>query len=143
MFKRHQLVQTSLSNRTCFGNLTTKLLLSFLLCLFCLPLLAKKPEFHLELKNHLFTPSEIEIPANKKVKLIIYNADSTPEEFDSFDLNREKVIFPHKTAVIFVGPLQAGRYKFFGEFNPHSAQGVVVVKPQSELKETKDKSNVN
>lgn len=90
--------------------------------------LAKKPEFVIELKDHLFYPSEIEIPAHKKVKLIIYNRDDTPEEFDSFDLNREKVIFPHKKGVIFVGPLSPGRYEFFGEFNPNSAKGVVIVK---------------
>jgi hypothetical protein len=92
---------------------------------------AKKPVFALELKDHLFYPSEIEIPANKKVKLIIYNRDDTPEEFDSFDLNREKVIFPHRKAVIFVGPLPVGRYEFFGEFNPNSAKGVVIVKDVS------------
>jgi hypothetical protein len=99
-----------------------------MLCCYSFSALAKKPEFVIELKDHLFYPSEIEIPANKKVKLIIYNRDKTPEEFDSFDLNREKVIFPHKKAVIFVGPLPEGRYEFFGEFNPNSAKGVVIVK---------------
>ena len=88
---------------------------------------AKRAEYTLELKDHLFFPAVIEIPANEKVKLIIYNRDSTPEEFDSFDLNREKVIFPHKKAVIFIGPLPEGQYHFFGEFNPNSAKGTVVV----------------
>ena len=96
--------------------------------LLSLPSLAKRPEFRLILKNHLFYPAEIEIPANTKVKLIIHNQDQTPEEFDSFDLNREKVIFPQKKAVIFIGPLLPGRYEFFGEFNPNSAQGAIVVK---------------
>lgn len=98
--------------------------------LMSLPSLAKRPEFQLILKNHLFYPAEIEIPANTKVKLIIHNQDQTPEEFDSFDLNREKVIFPRKKAVIFIGPLLPGRYEFFGEFNPNSAQGAIVVKLQ-------------
>ncbi len=97
------------------------------------PVSAKKLEFVVELKDHLFHPSTITIPANQKVKLVIYNHDNTPEEFDSFDLNREKVIFPNKKAVIFIGPLSPGRYEFFGEFNPHSAKGVVIVK----LKPTK------
>ena len=95
--------------------------------LFCQNAWAKRAEYTLELKDHLFFPAVIEIPPNKKVKLIIYNRDSTPEEFDSFDLNREKVIFPHKKAVIFIGPLPEGRYHFFGEFNPNSAKGTVVV----------------
>ncbi|MBA6329543.1 cupredoxin domain-containing protein [Colwellia sp. MB02u-6] len=92
--------------------------------------LANRPEFEVELKNHLFYPAEIEIPANTKVKLVIYNRDTTPEEFDSFDLNREKVIFPQKKSVIFIGPLPPGHYKFFGEFNPNSAQGTIIVVPK-------------
>lgn len=92
--------------------------------------LADRPEFQLALKNHLFYPAEIKIPENIKVKLIIHNQDKTPEEFDSFDLNREKVIFPEKKAVIFIGPLSPGRYEFFGEFNPNSAQGAIIVIPR-------------
>ncbi|MBA6289946.1 cupredoxin domain-containing protein [Colwellia sp. MB3u-4] len=98
--------------------------------------LANRPEFEVELKNHLFYPAEIEIPANTKVKLVIYNRDSTPEEFDSFDLNREKVIFPQKKSVIFIGPLPPGRYKFFGEFNPNSAQGTIIVVPKKSVADT-------
>jgi len=98
--------------------------------------LANRPEFEVELKNHLFYPAEIEIPANTKVKLVIYNRDTTPEEFDSFDLNREKVIFPQKKSVIFIGPLPPGRYKFFGEFNPNSAQGTIIVVPKKSAADT-------
>ena len=102
----------------------------------------QRPEFTLTLKNHLFYPQTITIPANKKVKLIIYNQDDTAEEFDSFDLNREKVIFPHQHSVIFIGPLPAGRYDFFGEFNPNSARGVVIVE-DPDLNRQAIKSEVN
>lgn len=95
--------------------------------------LAKKPEYVIELKQHLFYPAVIEIPAHQKVKLIIINYDNTPEEFDSFELNREKVIFPNSRAVIFVGPLPPGEYPFFGEYNPNTAKGKVIVKKLSEL----------
>ena len=95
--------------------------------LFSSTVLAQHPEFFLEIKDHLFYPAEIHIPEDKKVKLIIYNYDPTPEEFDSFDLNREKVIFPHQKSVIFIGPLPKGRYSFFGEYHPNSAKGVVIV----------------
>lgn len=90
------------------------------------PLLAA-PEFHLEIKDHLFFPSRIAIPAGQKVKLIIHNLDDTPEEFESFSLNREKVIFAKSKVVIFVGPLKPGEYEFVGEYNPNSARGTVVV----------------
>lgn len=101
------------------------------LCLFCFQ--AKvwaSDSFLLVLENHLFTPSQIEIPAGKKVRLIIENRDPEPEEFDSFDLNREKVLFPGKTNVIYIGPLEPGEYRFFGEFSPNTAQGLIVVKEQ-------------
>ena len=84
-------------------------------------------EVNLVIENHLFYPSELSIPANKKVKLIIENRDETPEEFDSFDLNREKVIFANSKAVVFIGPLSPGEYHFFGEYNPNTALGKVVV----------------
>jgi len=83
-------------------------------------------EFRLKLQDNLFFPSRLEVPAHTKIKLIISNQDSTPEEFDSFDLNREKVIFPQGEAVIYIGPLQPGEYTFFGEYNPTTARGVII-----------------
>lgn len=88
---------------------------------------AKINEFYLTLENHVFAPSELKIPANTKVKLIILNKDSVAEEFDSFDLNREKVLFPKRKSTIFIGPLKPGRYEFFGEYHPNSARGVITV----------------
>lgn len=81
-----------------------------------------------EIKNHLFIPSEIVIPENTKVKLVIHNRDDTDEEFESYELNREKVIIGNRKGVIFIGPLPAGEYPFFGEFFPKTAQGKVIVK---------------
>ena len=105
---------------------------------------AKRPEYHIELKTHLFYPAKIVIPANKKVKLVIHNNDDNVEQFDSFDLNREKVIFPHRSAIIFIGPLPAGEYNFFGEYNPHSARGKIVVVEYLDDKElTKGEQNVD
>lgn len=80
------------------------------------------------IKDHKFTPSEITIPADKKVKLIVDNQDPSAEEFESYDFNREKIISGNSKATIFVGPLKPGTYKFFGEFNPKTAQGVLTVK---------------
>lgn len=97
----------------------------FLLHSFCIH--AETQVFQLVLENHVFTPAELTIPANKKVKIVINNKDDTAEEFDSFDLNRERVIFANRNAIIFVGPLPIGQYEFFGEYHPNSARGVVIV----------------
>ncbi len=88
---------------------------------------AKTPVIEIDIQDHLFHPSEIVIPANTKVKLIINNLDPTPEEFESYELNREKVINGSRKAVIFIGPLPPGEYPFFGEFHPKTAQGKVLV----------------
>jgi heme/copper-type cytochrome/quinol oxidase subunit 2 len=96
------------------------------LLLLALPLWAKTPVFEIEIRDHLFHPEELRIPSGTKVKLLVYNRDSTPEEFESYELNREKVIMGGRKANIFIGPLEPGTYPFFGEFNPKTAQGRVI-----------------
>ena len=89
--------------------------------------MAAKPEFIIVIKNHLFQPDEVTIPAGTKVKLIIQNEDPTPEEFESYDFNREKIVAGNSQITTFVGPLKPGTYEFFGEFNPETAQGRLIV----------------
>ncbi|MGH8688975.1 MAG: cupredoxin domain-containing protein [Burkholderiales bacterium] len=102
-------------------------LLLFVLALCPAIALSQVPEFKLSIRDHRFLPAEVRVPANMKVKLIVANEDATPEEFDSYDLNREKVIVGKSSATIYVGPLGPGRYAFKGEFNSSTAQGVIVV----------------
>ena len=85
-------------------------------------------DLHIVIKDHKFEPSRLEIPANKKVKILVENRDATAEEFESYDLNREKVVPANGKVVLFVGPLKAGSYKYFGDFNPATAQGEIVAK---------------
>ena len=88
--------------------------------------LAADLEVALTIKNHQFTPAEIKVPAGKKIKLLVSNQDSTPEEFESHQLNREKMIAGNGRAVIYVGPLSPGKYPFYGEFHEDTARGVLV-----------------
>ena len=71
------------------------------------------PVFEIEIQNHLFIPSEISVPANTKVKLVVYNRDATPEEFESYELNREKVIMGKRKATIFYRPAACRRIPVF------------------------------
>ncbi len=89
---------------------------------------AQTKEFKIIIKDHKFTPANLEIPANEKVKLIVENQDKTAEEFESHDFNREKIIAAGKSGIIFIGPLKPGVYKYFGEFNPDTAKGTITVK---------------
>lgn len=100
--------------------------LALALLLFPAVSLAADNEFSLTIKNHQFSPTELKVPAGKKVKLIVANQDSTPEEFESHELNREKIIAGNAKATIYIGPLAPGKYPFFGEFNEKTARGVIV-----------------
>lgn len=105
-----------------------KLFLPFALWLFAMAGQVNAADsIEVTIKDHMFNPAEITIPANTKVKLVIKNLDPTPEEFESHSLHREKIIPAGKQAVIFVGPLKSGEYEFFGEFHPKTAKGRIVV----------------
>jgi len=88
---------------------------------------AEVPEFQLVIKNHAYQPADLKVPADTKFKLIVKNEDATPEEFESTDFNRETVVLPNHTVVIYVGPLHAGTYGFFGDFHRDTAQGRLLV----------------
>ncbi len=88
---------------------------------------ADVPEFQLLIKNHIYQPAELKVPADTKFKLLVKNEDATPEEFESTDFNRETVVLPNHTVVIYVGPLRAGSYGFFGDFHRETAQGRLIV----------------
>lgn len=85
-------------------------------------------EVTLTIENHQMKPSSIEIPADKKIKLIMTNKDNTPEEFESYDLAREKIVPANSTTDLYIGPLKPGVYKFHGELNPKTAHGEIIVK---------------
>jgi hypothetical protein len=89
---------------------------------------ASAKDYVIELKNHTFTPVNLIIPAGEKVKVVVKNLDKTPAEFESHDLNREKVIGAGKEATIFIGPLKAGSYAYVDEFHEDVAKGTITAK---------------
>ncbi|MGH8715227.1 MAG: cupredoxin domain-containing protein [Burkholderiales bacterium] len=96
------------------------------LMLFPVLVLAADLEYKLTIQGHRFEPTELRVPAGKKIKLIIDNQDESAEEFESHELNREKVIPPKSKATVFIGPLSPGRYPFIGEFHSDTAKGVLI-----------------
>jgi hypothetical protein len=104
---------------------------AFLLASLALPgaALAGEPEIAIAIEGHRFVPVESTAPAGQKLKLVVENRDTTPEEFESYSLNREKIVAPGTKIVVYVGPLKPGRYEFFGDFNPTTARGWLVVTP--------------
>jgi hypothetical protein len=98
-----------------------------LLTFACLGAAAQEHEVKLVIREHRFEPAELTVPAETKIKLQIENQDPTPEEFESHELNREKVVLGKGTITVYLGPLHAGRYPFFGDFHQETAQGVLIV----------------
>lgn len=99
-----------------------------LILAFGAPAAAQEPSYTLVVKDHRFQPGDIEIPADKKIALIVKNDDPTPEEFESTELRREKVVAGRDQITVYIGPLKPGTYEFFGDFNPATARGHIVVK---------------
>jgi hypothetical protein len=68
------------------------------------------------------------VPAGQRFKLEVHNTDDTADEFESTDLNREKLVAPGGKATLTLGPLDAGSYRFFGDFHSDTAQGIIEAK---------------
>ena len=90
--------------------------------------MAQEPAYTLVIKDHQFQPTEIEIPAGQKIALLVKNNDTTPEEFESTELRREKVVAGGEQITVYIGPLKPGTYEFFGDFNPKTARGHIIAK---------------
>src|SRR5258708_1505384 len=77
-----------------------KIGISFVLGLFIwMPILSWASDsgnYTIVIKNHQFEPAQLNIPAGQKIKLIVDNQDATAEEFESFVLNREKIVSGNK-----------------------------------------------
>jgi len=71
---------------------------------------ASQDSYTIVIKNHLFCPPQLTIPAGQKIKLTIDNQDPTAEEIESYALNREKVVAGSKQVIIYLGPLPPPRF---------------------------------
>jgi hypothetical protein len=90
------------------------------------PAALRADDLTITIKDHTFSPSELKVPANKRVEITVINDDATPEEFESKPMKVEKVIPGKSKGVVRIGPLKAGRYPFVGEFHEATAKGVVI-----------------
>ena len=84
--------------------------------------------FTLSLKDHKFTPSELTIPANIRVRLVVKNLDATPAEFESDDFKAEKIIPAGGEGVLLIGPLKPGSYEFHDEYHEDVSKSRLIAK---------------
>ena len=85
-------------------------------------------EYVLALKDHQFSPKELTVPAGEKVKIVVKNLDATPAEFESSDLNREKLVAANGEITVYVGPVDGGTYAYFDDFHRDTTTGRIIAK---------------
>src|SRR5882757_1221999 len=84
-------------------------------------------DYVITLKDNTFSPAVLTIPAKEAVKITVKNMNTTPAEFESSDLNREKVVAAGSKVTVSVGPLEAGSYEYVNDFHKE-AKGTILVK---------------
>ena len=82
----------------------------------------------LTLSHHEFTPDHVTVPAGTRFSIRVTNHDSTPDEFESPALRVERIVMPRQTITVHAGPLTPGTYKFYDDYHPETAHGIVEAK---------------
>jgi hypothetical protein len=96
-------------------------------------LLEKTPE--IDFANHRFSPQTLVVPAGQPLQIKVVNSSQEKIEFESFSLNREKVIEPGESISVRLPALRVGSYDFFDDFHDDVPEGAIVAesaKPGSE-----------
>lgn len=86
---------------------------------------APPPDAHLVLEGHRFAPDRITVPAGQRLRILVTNRDTTPDEFESPALRVERIVMPGRTIAVLAGPLSPGTYKVFDDYHPDTARGIV------------------
>jgi plastocyanin len=88
---------------------------------------AQEANYSVTIYDDRFEPSTLNVKAGVKFQLRVKNARKVAAEFESAELNREKVVPPGQSTVIYVGPLTPGTYAFFDDFH-QSTRGRLIAK---------------
>jgi plastocyanin len=78
------------------------------------------------IKDQKFDPAELHAPAGQPIAIEVKNLNPIVSEFESADLHFEKIVPAGGQGVVYVRPLQPGRYNFYDDFH-HATQGYLVV----------------
>lgn len=89
---------------------------------------ADEPAFTLTIKDHRFSPADLSVPANTRVKLTIKNLDATPAEFESRQFKAEKLIPAGREATLTIGPLNPGSYEYFDDYHENESKSRLIAK---------------
>ena len=77
------------------------------------------PTISVELKDGVLTPAG-RSAGETRFRLELKNAGTTPAEFESSELKKEKVLAPGTTSSLIFRTLEAGEHPFFDDFHPEA-----------------------
>ncbi len=86
------------------------------------------PTFHIAMKDGRFSPERVEVPAGKRIKLVLKNEGRTAAEFENLTMHVEKVLAGGVTSFVVLHNLKPGEYRFVDEFQPQGGSLTVVAK---------------
>ncbi|HUO05879.1 MAG TPA: cupredoxin domain-containing protein [Candidatus Binataceae bacterium] len=75
-----------------------------------------------------FEPAVLTLPVNTPTKLRVVNAGDAAIEFESFELNRERVVQPGQAITVYIPALGSGSYGFFDDLHHAVPAGKIVVR---------------
>jgi len=82
----------------------------------------------LRYENHRFAPQTLAVPANRPFRIKVTNASKETIEFESFKLDREKVVGPGEIIFVNVPALSPGSYDFYDDFHGNVPEGAMIAK---------------
>ncbi len=80
------------------------------------------------LVHYRFTPQKVAAPAGVPLVLRVVNDSAERIEFESFKLNREKVVEAGQTLVLHLPALKPGAFDFYDDFHSDVPEGQILAK---------------
>lgn len=75
------------------------------------------PAFSVTVRDGVFSPARIDVPAGERIKLVLKNEGPGPLEFENDEMRVEKILGAGGTSFVVLPKLQPGKYEFIDEFN--------------------------
>jgi len=86
------------------------------------------PTFEIVVRDGVFIPARIEVPAGRRIKLMLINEGPGPLEFENDEMRIEKVLSAGARSFVVLPKLRPGEYDFVDEFNPITGELKVIAK---------------
>jgi hypothetical protein len=92
------------------------------------PARADEPAPQLKFADGRFEPAVLDVSAGAPLRLTVINTGTSAIEFESFELNRERVVPPGRSITVLLPRLDPGQYHFFDDFHHDAGQGTITAR---------------